>query len=92
VAQCSRGETRILPSYTNFEIGREALCHIIDLHHIDEQNTYLYLNGLAIGLRWAACEHRRNEARIVFDGWGISGRGNATDREPCTHEEQGQDI
>jgi len=64
MTQCCRGETRILPSYTNFEIGREALGHIIDLNHIDEQDPYLHLNGLAIGPWWAVSEQRRNEARI----------------------------
>jgi hypothetical protein len=68
VAQCSRGETRILPSYTNFEIGREALCHIIDLHHIDEQDPNFHLNGLAIGLWGTSGKHRRNEAGIVWEG------------------------
>ena len=62
VAQCCRGETRILPSYTNFEIGSEAFRYIIDLHHIDEQDPYLHVNGLPIGLWWVVCEHRRNEA------------------------------
>ena len=54
MAQCCGGETRILPSYTNFEIGREAFGHIIDLHHIDEQDPDLHLNGLPLdtgGLR-----------------------------------------